>query len=297
MKKHILFLAALFCLVGFSYSQSLEDLGDAAFIIGKYKDAENYYIQANKLDPSSVLTEKINKSKTFQTEFEIIDRAIETKDYNNANIHINKILLLDPGNLWAIEKRAQIVTKKKSEKKQDFVDNKIPKGFQGRYFHQQGLKSGFSVGLGLGVGLVSPSPYQTLKASYFNYVNYPYTIDYSLHQLPMYYNVRLHGIGAGSAYLLSNKWTIDFGLGILFSFTKFVPKQFTDPETNELTFIDPETLDAVLERYLGCYTRAGITYRCCKGHLGFSYSWTHGYTKQHPIYPIDAHYVIVSGYF
>lgn len=296
MKKHIILLATLFCFIGFGYAQSLEDMGDAAFITGNFKEAESYYIQANKLDPSSVLTDKINKSKTFQTEFDIINRAIESKDYSNANTHINKILLLEPGNLGAIEKRAQLGTRQKAEKKQDFVDNKIPKGFKGWYFNQT-PRSGFSVGLGLGLGIVSPSFYQTLKLSYFNYKRYPYTIDYSLHQLPLFYNIRLHGLGMGSAFFLSDKWTIDYGLGVLFSFNEFVPKQFIDPETNEPTLINPETHDAELERYFGVYTRAGITYRCLKGHLGFSYSWTHGFTGQHPIYPIDAHYFMVSGYF
>ena len=287
MKKHILFLAALFCLVGFGYSQSLEDLGDAAFITGKYKEAENYYIQANKLDPSSVLTEKINKSKTFQAEFDIINNAIASKDYSNANTHISKILSLDPGNLWAIEKRAQIGTNQKAAKKQDFVD-KIPKGFKGWYYPHS-LNKGFSAGLGVWIGGHS------LKASYFNYEEYPYTIDYSINYYPA--DVYLHGIGVGSAYFLSSQWTIDFGLGFLCSFKGFVPKLFTDPETNQPTFINPETHEAELKRYLGGYTRAGITYRCFRDHLGFSYSWTHGYKKPDFLAPINLHYITVSGYF
>lgn len=294
MKKHIILLATLFCFIGFGYAQSLEDMGDAAFITGNFKEAESYYIQANKLDPSSVLTDKINKSKTFQTEFDIINRAIESQDYETARTHLSKVLNLDPGNLWVTEKRAQMAAKQKAVKKQDFVDNKIPQGFKG-WTHQFQLSRGFDIGFGLGVG--KAYPYQTLKASYFNYENFPYTFDYALHHLPLLFNVRLHGIGAGSAYILSPKWTIDYGLGVLFSFTEYVPKLFTDPETHQPTFVNPETHDAELERYFGGYTRLGITYRCWKEHLWISYSWTHGYRRNYPLFPIDAHYIIVSGAF
>ena len=288
MKKHIILLATLFCFIGFGYAQSLEDMGDAAFITGNFKEAENYYIQANKLDPSSVLTDKINKSKTFQTEFDIINRAIESQDYETARTHLSKVLNLDPGNLWVTEKRAQMAAKQKAVKKQDFVDNKIPQGFKGWLFPQN-LSSGFSVGFGLWLGGHS------LKASYFNYEEYPYTIDYSINYYPA--DVYLHGIGVGTAYFLSSKWTIDFGLGFLFSFKEFVPTLFTDPETNLSTFINPETHEAELKRYLGGYTRAGVTYRCFRDHLGFSYSWTHGYKKPNFLAPINLHYITVSGYF
>ena len=284
MRKHIILLAAFFCIVSLGYSQSLEDLGDAAFINGKYQAATEYYQLAKRLTNSGTLDKKIDMSEALNTEFDLINKAIQTCNYNEARTHFNRVFSIDPGNLWALDKMAQMESKEKRENKQAWVDKYVPKGFLGSNFALD-LESGFSFSAGVGYDFLGTTMPFLAKASYFNYEYFPFTIDYTCMKISYPNDVFLHGLGVGSAYILTDRWSIDYGAGVLMSFSEFVPK---------FTVVD-QTITMTVERYAAFYAKAGVTYRCYKDHLWFSYLWMQGFKRNYPYTPINGHFLVITG--
>lgn len=258
MKKTILLIFALFGAMIGAYSQSLENLGDEAFVKGLYGDAVSYYEQADKLDSSSELKEKIKKSKTLKTEFEIIDRAISNQDYDKANTHIDAVLRIDPNNYWAQDRRKSFASQASKAKRKRL---KLMKGFDGENFVMENNN-----GVALGVGLNSNylDPVLCLSASYYNYRKFPFMVDVRAFGLD-FNNFRnfdvFISVGPGSTYIVNKHFMLDFGLGAI------VSKDLS--YTNHLE----------RSRYFGGYVKAGTTLRFAHNHLGVSYEYMRAFSK------------------
>lgn len=276
MKRTFLLLALLGAVI-YGYSQSLEDLGDEAFLQGRYAEAEAYYRQANDLESSKMLKEKINKSKTLKTDFEIIDRAIADSDYDKAKIHIDNVLRVDPGNLWVNERKSKLGIKQTKERF---------KGFDGEYFPDM-IEHGIFFSAGARYDIINEMICPIFKVSYNNYRHFPFTIDYAYQFFNYAYDkdVNLNTLGVGSAYILSRRWTIDFGTGVMWSMKKYIPTYESqyNPNTGETSLVKTD------RPYRGLYFRAGVTF----SHF-LSVYWNLSLTTDYPYYPINASYLMLT---
>lgn len=248
MKKALLLILALVGAMVYGHSQSLENLGDGAFMKGNYGEAASYYEQANQMDPSEVLKEKIKMSKALKNEFAIIDQAIEAQDYDKANAHIDAVLKMDPDNFWALDRRQKIASNKVKKNRLVFT-----KGFNGRYHP---FKNVDGIALGGGVNLAFFDPMLCLTASYYDYRSFPYTIDARMFAHESEYGQFgvFVGAGAGSAYIVTRHFTLDYGLGLIMN---------VDDEFD----------------YFGPYSRLGATIRMFGEYMGLSYEWVHGFSS------------------
>lgn len=261
MKKYLFLFAALFCIAGLGYTQSLESMGDEAFVNGKYKEAIEYYKQANNVEPSNALKEKITKSQTLKTEFEIIDSAIAASDFEKAKIHIDKVLSIDPTNLWVNDRKSKLGIKETHERF---------KGINGEYFN-------FNVprGLELGVGMTLKRYNRCFSVSFCNYSHFPWTLDFRAftNEISIPYD-RMFAGGLGTAYILSKNLTVDLGGGVLCTKDKLIISWDTsnDPEA------EPE-----FARLYAPYIKAGLSLRFLREWLTLSYEWMYGFSSSFPI--------------
>lgn len=115
------------------FAQDYQHEGDFAFKSGNYAKAIEYYKLAYENNPSDELTKKINLSQTLKTEFDAINSAIQSGNYDVAETHINNVLLMDPTNIYVDAKRKEIEDRQKATKarRRELSTERFVNGFLG----------------------------------------------------------------------------------------------------------------------------------------------------------------------
>lgn len=222
MKKVFFTLAFLFASLIVGYAQSKETLGDRAMASGDYAGAVEYYNQAIAESSSASLLEKLNKASLLKGEFEAMDVAVANRNAEELELHIQNVLMIDPGNQFVEEKRQQLKNQQSSHR-----GNVMRQIFLGDDYRQD-VFSPISFDQGM-FALTAPSVYGQPKYGIFQrvslkfYRHFPIVVDlqtafsYKKLSKELLDNRIVVGLGGGSCLFFNDNLTLDYGGGVEWS--------------------------------------------------------------------------------
>jgi len=127
MKKILTLFLINILLLNVLQAQDYISQGDAAVKNGNYQSAIDYYQLAYEANPSDDITKKLNFAQNLKKEFDAIDAALKSKNTDEAQLHINNVLLIDPTNKFVEAKQNEIssIIEKNKQAKKDYNSRKI----------------------------------------------------------------------------------------------------------------------------------------------------------------------------
>ena len=183
---------------------------------GQYGTALQLYRQVYEISHDESLSPKINLADVLKTEFDAIDMAIKTGQFEGVETHFDNILKADPTNAFVAGKRAESDQAKADFKKKnnDVKFRKLTKGFRGSW-DKHDILGGLHFEAGVNFSQFAPYTEKMAwgyrgKLSYGYYKYFPIIVDVNS---TVYGNYQSLGAGIGSAYTFTDRFALTYGLG------------------------------------------------------------------------------------